>query len=43
MFLFINKIKVLSKHYRVHKIEGSNIEYGDFEKWNIDTKLTSKI
>jgi len=24
-------------------IEGSNIEYGNFEKCNIDTKLTSKI
>ena len=24
-------------------IEGSNIEYGDIEKCNIDTKITSKI
>jgi len=27
----------------LYSIEGSNIEYGDIEKCNIDTKITSKI
>jgi len=29
--------------YDINSIEGNNIEYGDFEKCNIDTNLTSKI
>jgi len=29
--------------YKLIPIEGSNIEYGDIEKCNIDTKITSKI
>jgi hypothetical protein len=32
-----------SVNLKKKSIEGSNIEYGDIEKCNIDTKITSKI
>ncbi len=40
---FINSRLKTDAIFVINLIEGNNIEYGDFEKCNIDTNLTSKI
>jgi len=37
------QILVYLSMQQILKIEGSNIEYGDIEKCNVNTNLTSKI